>query len=810
MATKMFMETLWQDVRYGLKTLGKSPGFTTVAVLALAIGIGANTAIFSVVNAVLIRPLPFREPDRLVRIWESNPERNAPLFSISAANYLDWREQCTSFERIEAYRREQPVAIAGDDGPEQVMSGRFSAGLPGVLGLAPQLGRSFVADEERPGSGAVAILGHGFWQRRFGGDPGVIGKPITLDGEPYTIVGVMPEGFVLPNNAAEVWTPLAFSGPELDRANRFLRVLARLKPGVPLEQATAELAAVAARLAEQHPDANRGWGVAVQGLQETVVDARVRRALLVLLGAVGFVLLIACANVANLLLARAAGRGREIAVREALGASRGRIVRQLLTESMLIALAGGALGLLLAAWGIDFLAALDPGTIPRVAEVDVDGRVLGFTLATSVLTGLAFGLFPALRASAQDLNTALKEGGQDRSGERGRGFRSTLVVLEAALALVLLIGAGLLARSFVRLQEVSLGFEPRGVTALQISLPKSRYPEAAQARDFVGRLIERVATLPGVTAAGAASTVPMFGGNTMTAFTVEGRPSQPGEYEAADFRVVTPGYLDTLGVPLLRGRGLTPADDEGAPPVLVINETFARRYWPGEDALGKRIAIRGVEGEPHTVVGVVGDVRELEAETEPRPTMYQPLMQFPAMRSMTVVARAEGEPEGLAAALREQVWAIDRDQPIASIASMEEIVGRSIAEPRFNALLLGLLAGVALLLALVGIAGVVAYGVARRTREIGVRMALGAHPDDVLRLVLVQGLRPVLAGVAIGLPAAYASSRVLSGLLFGVSPTDPWTYAGVAALLVAAAAVACWVPARRAARVDPVVALRTD
>jgi predicted permease len=804
-------DDLWQDLKYGARGLARKPGFTLVIVLALAIGIGANTAIFSVVSAVLIRPLPYREPDRIVRIWESNPQRNAPFFSVSTLNFEDWKTRSRSFELMAAYTRQQPFALSGGDEPVQVSASRCTSNLFPLLGADMAAGRGFVAAEDAAGEGAAVLVSYGLAERRFGGVDRAVGETLTLDGAPFTVVGVLPRGLVVPGNDAEIWAPFAGGPARTDRGNHSLRVLGRLAPNVSIDAARTELAGIAGQLEAEYPDSNIGWGVALKHMDDVVVDESFRRALLVLLGAVGFVLLIACANVANLLLARGTARAREIAVREAVGASRGRVVRQLLTESALLAGAGGGLGLVLAAWGVDVLVALDPGTIPRADEISLDARVLAFALGASALTCLLFGLVPALRAATVDLSATLQDASKGTVfAAPGRRLRRLLVGTEVALAVVLLAGAGLLVRSFLRLGSVDLGFSPDRVVLMPLTLPAAKFTSSESARAFFGRLVERVDSLPGVEGAGAASITPLAGGNTMTRFAVEGRPEEAADADSADYRLVSENYLTVLGMRALRGRVFAASDGVNAERVAVVNEAMALRVWPGGDSVGARVRLSGVEGPPFTVVGVVANVREVELESSGRPMIYVPYGQLPVSRSMTLVARTAGDEETLAAALRSEVRALDADVPAATAITMEDVVARSVAEPRFHTSLLGLLAAIALLLAVAGIYSLVAYTVVQRTHEIGIRIALGARPADVVKAVAADGLVPSAAGICVGLAAALAMGPVLSNLLFEVGPFDPPTLLTVALVLAVSAALASFIPARRALRVDPVVALRDE
>ena len=818
------METLFQDLRYAFRMLLKRPGFTAVAVLALALGIGANSAIFSVVNGVVLRRLPYKDPDRLMMVWSRRPLLQALAgsqeFPVSAADFTDWRDQNQVFEQIAAFHS-QPFNITGAGEPEFLGGVRASANLFSLLGVEAKLGRTFLAEEDQPGAGRVVLISHGLWERRFGSDPQIIGQKLTLNDEPYTAVGVMPRGFQFPRKGempagyqfprqADLYTPLAWTPDQIgNRGRNFLAVIARLKPEVRVAQASADMDAIAQRLKQQYPQFNSNKEAFIVPLHQQVVG-RVRTALLVLLGAVGFVLVIACANVANLLLARAASRQKEIAIRTALGASRSRVVRQLLTESVLLSLAGGTLGLLLSMWGVDLLLAISPANLPRVDAISVDGRVLGFTLAVSLLTGIIFGLVPAVQASKPDVNEALKEGGRASSVGHNR-FRSVLVVSEVALSLVLLIGAGLMIRSFVHLLNSSPGLNPENVLTLDVGLPRTKY-SAPQQVAFFQQVIERLRSLPGVQSAGAVYPLPLSGAEEGMGFGIEGRAAlAPGEVYNAGPRWVSPDYFNVMGIPLLRGRELTERDGSDTPRVLVINEAMAARYFPDEDPIGKRVAFDQVNNAPNwrEIVGVIGDVKHSALDSDPKPEMYFPFPQFPIF-FMTFVVRTSGDPLNLVAAARSEVLAVEKNQPISNVHTMEELLSNSIAQRRFNMLLLSIFAGVALLLATVGIYGVMSYSVAQRTHELGVRMALGAQTSHVLALVVKQGMTLALAGVGIGLAAAFALTRILASLLYGVSATDPLTFSVIALLLASVALLACYLPARRATKVDPIVALRYE
>ncbi len=803
------METLWQDIRYGARQLLRSPGFTSVAVLTLALGIGANTAIFSVVNAVLLRPLPFPEPDQLVLITENNLSRGWTSFAVSPANYLDWQRQAQTLQSMASFRG-AGFNVSGGTEPERVIAAQVSASFFNVLGVSPLLGRTFTEEEDRPGHGRVVVLGHGFWQTHFAGDPQIVGKTVLLSGESYEVIGVMPPDFRTPGQT-QVWAPAAFTERQVQqRGSHYINVIARLKPEVSLEQARAELVAVAKRLEAQYPETNTGWSTNVNTLHQQVVGS-VERPLKVLLAAVGFVLVIACANVANLLLARAAGRQREIAIRTALGAGRLRLVRQLLTESVLLGLAGGALGLLLAFWGIDLLRALNPGTIPRASGIGVDRWVLLFTTGVSLLTGFLFGLAPALACSHMEVGESLKEGGRTASVGRGRQrLRQGLVVVETALALVLLVGSALLLRSFARLQGVDPGFRADNLVLALVNLPQSKYPTDAQEVAFYRQVLERVRARPHVLGAAVSTTPPLSGSDFVLSFRTEAQEGlPPQDLLSANYGAVSADYFRVLGIPLLEGRAFTNQDVEGMPRVAVINQTMARRIFPNQSPIGKRIRI-GVNGSIwREIVGVVGDVRHYELGDEPTMQMYEPYSQQ-SWPTMMILVKTESEPHAFVPMLRSEVLAVDKDQPLGVVRTGEEILAQSVAQPRFRTVLLGLFAFLAALLAAVGIYGLMAYSVLQRTHEIGVRRALGAQPRDIIRLLLRQGMALMLVGLAAGLAGAFVLTRFLEGMLFGVTARDPMTFGGVPLLLAAVALLACWMPARRAARVDPMVALRYE
>ena len=802
------MGTLIRDLRYGARMLIRKPGFTAIAIITLALGIGANTMIFSVVNAVLSSPLQFPDSGRLVRLGETHANFTG---GFTYASFLDLGNETESLENIAAARFWSDNLIDGGE-PEQVSIMLVSANFFPALGVHPLVGRTFLREEDTPGRDSVVVMSHRLWQRRYGGDLNLIGKTIKVGANERTVIGVMPPDFqsnVLFSGQYDLWAPLVPGGLLHDnRRSHLLAVIARLRPRATITEAQAELTGVAAGIEQQNPGVDDpDLGVSVDGLQERMV-APMRPALIVLLCAVGCVLLIACANVANLLLARSAAREREMAIRIALGASRGRIARQLLTESALLGLAGGAAGLLLAVWGVDSITALAPANLPRIDEVRVDGRVMGFTLLTSLFTGILFGLAPAFQLPRLSIHEVVRDGGRGSTGARRRWLRHFLVVSEVALALVLLIGAGLLINSFWRLQQVDRGFDARNVVTLNLTL--SRYSNTQQQVAFLKEVLERVAHVPGVRSVGVTSTLPLRGGPATT-FVIEDRPPVAlGDEPSADIRVIDSNYFQTMGIPVRAGRAFARADWINAPKVMVINETMARRFWPGEDPIGKRVTMRDW-GPPLTgeVVGVAGDVKADGLDSESRPMIYWPYPQFPVIFN-NIVVRTEADPIGLAGAIKSQIWSVDPAQSVASVATMDQVLSSSVAPRRFNMLLLGIFAAVALVLAAVGIYGVISYTVSQRTHEIGIRLALGARGADVLKLVVGQGMVLVLGGVGLGLAAAAGLTRLMSTLLFGVSATDAPTFVVVAVLLSGVALAACVVPARRATRVDPMVALRNE
>ena len=804
------MHSFWQDLRYGARMLLKKSGFTLVAIATLSLGIGANTAIFSVINGVLLSGLPYPQPEQLAMVWLDNRRQGIPDDITSYPNFVDWRDRNKTFQGM-AGMTSSNLHLTGVGEPEEIRAATVSINFFQVVGVGPALGRGFTAEEERPGSDRVVILSNALWQRRFGGDPGILNKTISLSGISNTVVGIMPAGFQFPEDT-DLWRPLAPSdGMRAARFGFFLPVVGRLKPCVTRSQAQADLDVVANQIEQQFPDM-AGYGVNVVPVLEQTVGA-IRRTLMILFVAVIFVLLIACANVANLLLARAAGRRREVALRAALGAGRWRIVRQLLTENMLLAALGGALGVLLAWWGLRLLVDLSPANIPRLENIRLDGRVLWFTLGLSLLTGLIFGLAPALQTTQLKLSETLKEGGRTGSGGRNaRLIRGVLVVVEVALTLVLLVGAGLLIRSFWRLQQVDPGFKTDHVLTLRLSLPRSRYTEGAQAVSFFERLQERLGALPGVVAVSATTDIMLQRLATSSSFTIENRPRDPSELSLElPFDRVLPNYFQTMGIQLLLGRAFTAQDGRDSPRVAIVNETFVKRYFPNADPIGKRFTFgdAGPDTQWIAIVGVVRDSKRQGVDQPIRIESFMPLAQMPA-RSMEVVLRTTGDPLALGNAARGAVWSLDRDLPIPRMQTLEQNLSTRVAQRRLNMLLLGLFASVALVLSAVGIYGVMNYAVTQRTNEIGIRVALGAQTRDVLRLVVGEGMILALAGVVFGLVMTFALTRLMASLLFGVSATDPLTFAAIAALLFGVALLACWIPARRATEVDPMVALRYE
>jgi putative ABC transport system permease protein len=805
------IETIWQDLRYGIRALLKNPGFTFVAVLTLALGIGANTAVFSIVNAVLLRPLPYPHSERLVKVMQVRTETGETGSAHSYLNFVDYRARNTVFEAMAAYTDDGATLIEGEV-PERISGLTVSADFFRLLGVKMQLGRSFAGGDEQPGSESV-IVSYALWQRRLGGNPNVIGRRLLLDGKQRIVIGVTRADFRFPFENGELLFFRPFDpkgGMEVLRGAGYLQVLAMLKPGIAIEQAEAGMRTIASNLEQSYIQENAGKSLSLISAHEYLVG-RLNYALLVLLGSVGFVLLIACANVANLQMARAAGRGREMAIRAALGASRKRIVRQLLTESLALSIFGGLIGLLIAVWCSDLIVSFIPSDIPRIDEIGLDITVLAFSFGASVLTGVLFGLAPALQSSLLGLNEALKEGGRSATVWQGSNrLRRLLIVSEVALSLVLLIGAGLLIKSFQRLSQTSPGFDAQGVLTASVTLPSVKYPEDRQQIEFYRQVVERVSQIPGVESAGAIRPLPYSNDGITTGFTVDGMPDPgPGARPRAGGRIVTPGYIQAMGIPLIKGRLFTDYDNADSPKVLLINETLARRYFPGQDPIGKRmtVAYGGINGE---IVGVVGDVRDHALNREALPEYYVPYTYVP-IGSLSITARTKtGDPINLAASLRALVREIDRDLPVYQVRSMESRVSDSLMRQRFSMTLLAALSGLALILAAAGIFSVMSFLVAQRTHEIGIRMALGAQRRDVLRLMVGQGMKLALIGISIGLVLSFALTRLMKESLYQVEATDPMTFWVVSLILIGVALAACWIPARRALKVDPIVALRFE
>jgi putative ABC transport system permease protein len=809
------MEQLWHDLRYGARMLAKSPGFTAVAVIALALGIGANTAIFSVVNAALLRPLPYPDADKLVIVWEKSRRNDQNV--INPANFMDWSEQNNVFTDMAA-TFDRSAVLVGDGEPEEIPAQIATNNLFSLLGVDALLGRTFSPDDGKPEQPRVVILSYGLWQRRFGGDPNIIGRKLNVNRAEAVVIGVMPAGFKwhihkgsMTTKTAELWSPFVITNEMRTRQGRFMTSVARIKPAVTFEQAKAEMNVIAARLEQQYNEFNADWGVNVVPLR-TQFTGEFRAALLVLLGAVGFVLLIACANVANLLLSRAAARQKEIAVRVAIGAGRGRIVRQLLTESVLLAAIGGTAGLLLALWGTDLLVSLSPRELADLQQVKISVPVLGFTLAVSLLTGIIFGMAPAFEATRVKLQESLKEGSKSiGGGTRSHRLRGAFVVTEIALALVLLVGAGLLVRSFNRLQSVDPGFNPNNVLTMRISLPTRKYDTDRKRIDFFRQAVEQIKALPGVEADGATNYLPFAGPHSGTIVEIEGRPKLPPGQELETGACVTDAnYFGAMQIPLKSGRLFTEQEATEMRHVVVINEAFARKNFPGEDPLGKRVTIYMKEDNvPTEIIGIVGDHKHMGLDSEIEPMSYWPHPEQ-AFPFMTFVIRAQGDPSSIAPAARTVIQTLDGEQPLADVRTMESLLADSVARARFNTLLLTVFAMVALILAAVGIYGVMSYAVTQRTHEIGIRMALGARTSHVLALVVKQGMTLAVVGVGVGLAASFALTRIMSSLLYGVTATDTLTFTLIPVVLASVALLACYIPARRATKVDPMIALRYE
>lgn len=813
------METFWQDLRYGIRMLLKAPSVSIVATIALALGIGANTAIFSVVNAVLLRPLPFHNSEQLMNVWETDTVRGSQRGAASYPNFVDWRDQSHSFEYMASYHTADFI-LTGRGDSTRLQAAVVNADLFSMLGVAPVLGRGFRPAEDKPGQdGRVVVLSQQLFQKRFNADPNVVNQSVVLDGKPFTVVGVMPQAFQFPvqNVPVDFWTTVAIDREGEDPADdtrgaHYLDVIARLRPGVSREQAQAEMTAIGSRLEQQYPDKNLHRSIRLEPTLEALVGD-IRPALLILLGAVGCVLLIACANVANLLLARAMSRQKEMAIRAAMGASRRRVIRQLLTESVVLSLVGGLLGLVLAVWWSDLLISLGKENIPRTLQVGLDWRVFAFNLTISVLTGVVFGLVPAIHSSRTELTESLKEGGRGSSEGASRNrIRGVLVVSELAIAVVLLVGAGLLIKSLWRLRNVSPGFDSQNLLTFVVAIPEVKYPSEKQ-NQFYRDLASRLQSVPGVRSAGAVIPMPLTGDTFRISFEQEGHPVEKGNQPSADFFAISDDYFTTLGVPMLKGRQFTERDDAKAPGVIIINEAFARKYFANEDPIGKRlkpgISTTKVAPNWREIVGVVPDTRNRNLSSEVRPGYFLPQAQVP-FNQMTMIVRTANDPHTLITAVQNEVRAMDPDVPVFTVKTVDEHIAATVATPRFNSMLLGIFASVALVLTIVGLYGVMSYSVAQRTNEIGIRMALGAQTGDVLRLVVSQGFKLVLLGLGVGLVGAFALTGIISSLLFGVTAKDPLTFLIVPGLLALVALLACYIPARRAARLDPLTALHYE
>lgn len=811
------MDSIIKDIRYGVRGLFKHPGFTAIVVITLALGIGASTAIFSVVDSVLLRRLPYRTAERIVAIQEFG--REGKRGQVTSANFLDWRAQNTVFEHLAAIKT-TTANLALSDHAERIDLAQTNANFFDVFGITPQYGRLFIPSDEEAGHAPVVIVSNTLWQRRFGGDPSLVGKPITLDGTNYTVIGIAPPGFQYPDKT-ELWLPPLRLVPELypgqdvtqTRRMGYLAAVALLKPGVSLQQAASEMETITARLRQQYPDTNNIRFNRVVSLHEHLVGDT-NKLLWLLLGAVTFVLLIGCANVANLLLASGAARQKEMAIRAALGASRWRVMRQLFTESTILALAGGAFGLLVAFWGLAAITKLLPADFPRLNEIQIDLRILGFTFAASVLTGILFGLAPALQISRPDVQEAIRETGRGTSGSRRQSrFRQSLIAVEVALSVVLLVGAGLLFRSFLRLQSVNTGFNSEQVLTATLTPAGTNYVRQADFAKFYNQVLEKLSTVPGVQAAGVINTLPLDKGPT-SGFRVEGRPvTTPDKWAPVNYRVVSPDYFRAMGIPVVEGRPYTDRDDENGPRVMIVNQKLVRDIFPNENPIGKRITFGNVDSNQQPVwfeiVGVVANVRSLELREEPAPELYFSALQDFWPR-MSLVVRSSVEPSSVSASVRQIVNEVDRGVPVSNVKTMDHVVSESITQPRFNLFLLGLFGAVAMLLSAAGIYGVTAYSVTQRTHELGIRLALGAQVSDVLKMILGQGMAVIGIGLVIGLVAAFALMRLLRSLLFGVGENDPVTFVAITLVLLLVALIACYIPARRATKVDPLVALRYE
>jgi putative ABC transport system permease protein len=799
-----------QDLRYGFRLLLRAPGFSAIAIGALAIGIGANTAIFSIVNTLLIQGLPYRDADRLAVVWEHNLPRDRRSNVVSPGNFIHWREMNQVFEDIAAVGMTFNLVLTGGGEPEELPMQFVSAQFFPILGVQPTIGRTFTTEEDRPRS-RVAVISHRLWTRRFNGDRSVLERPITFDGNAYSVIGVMPAGFSFLDKTVDVWLPVGFSAESRTPRGRWLQVVGRLKPELTFERAQEEMTRVAGALTQMFPDFNTGWTARVVPLREQLTGD-VRSPLVVLVGAVAFVLLIACANVANLLLARATARHRELAVRSALGAGRARLVRQFLAESLILALAGGVAGLLLAQWALTFLRAVVAERLPiqRLEVVGIDGWVLLFTLSASLLSGLLFGVVPALTAAGTGLNDSLKEGGRTGSGGRGSRTRAVFVVVEVALAVVLLVGAGLLMRSFLHLLDVNPGFDSTRTLTMRVSLPPARYRSDAEMAQFFNRLFQQIDALPGVESSGAVSFLPLTGLASATSMEIIGQPRPPrGQDHVADVRVVTHDYFKAMGVPLLQGRLFDAREAAESTDRVIVNEALAKKHWPGEDPIGKRLQLSWFNPRPDEVIGVVGDIRHHNLDTEARPMTFWPYLRSPCS-AMTLAIRTGGDASVITNSVVAIVRGLDPALAAANIRTMEEVVSNSVAQRRVTMMLLSIFAGAALLLAAIGIYGIIAYSVTQRTPEIGLRMALGAQRGDVLRMVVKQAVVLAVVGIVVGGAGALLLTQLMKGMLFQVEPSDPGTFAAVSGLLAAVAVLASGVPGLRATRVDPVIALRAE
>lgn len=815
------MTNLLQDLKYAGRTLRKNPGFSAAAIFVLALGIGANTAIFSVVDAVLLRPLPFPRPNRLVRVWHVPPQKSFPgftTFSVSPANYLDWRSQNHVFESM-AISSGRNFTLSGGGKPESFWAAAVSYDFLSVFQVRPMLGRDFTRDEDQPGHDKVVLLSYGLWQSHFGGNPNIVGQQISLNQQSYLVAGVMPREFRQPEYA-EMWTPMAWTDAQRAvRGEHHYTVIGRLKPSVDLKQAQAEMSTISSRLAQQYPADDNGWGAVVVSLRDDIVSD-VRPALLVLLGAVAFVLLIACANVANLVLAKTVGRRKEIAIRAALGATSGRVLQQILSETVLLSFAGGLLGIVFAHFGVELITAFLGDKLPRSAEISMDSQVLGFTLVVSLLAGMAAGLLPAWRLTKTDLNEALKQGlGRGGTDSGGRRTRNVLVISEVALALMLMIGAGLMVRSLWMLHNVDPGFDPQGVLTLDLPVPEHRFAQPLrEAPQYYNEVLRRVRAVPGVESAGVIDSRPLEGGSTQP-IGIEGRPPVPmADQPEVAARLISPGYLSAMHVPLLQGRDFTDNDMADSPYVILVSQSMAQRFWPNEDAVGKRLTQTFFPGKIREVVGVVGDVKQDGLDvTHPVPTFYEPMTQLGLPSTgevdsfgLSLVVRTTTRPSSTASAITAAIHQTDPDQAINHVTTMEDYVNDTLSQQRLNMLLLAGFAGLALLLAAVGIYSVLSYSVRTRVREIGIRMALGAQIRDVLQLIVIEGMKPTFTGVVIGLAGALVLGRLLTSLIYGVKVIDAITFGGVSLLLASVAFFASLIPAYRATRVEPMKTLRDE